>query len=115
MPAAKTKDPTPRSIRELPKLSVLAKRRGKTDGKSTAKIEVQVLIIMAPRYVVMKGLTGSGSRSLGGCASFLSVGLPFATDLAGGFAVLSSYTADCRSVAMHGRISSPFKTCGAPE
>lgn len=49
MPAAKTKDPTPMSMRDLPKLSVFAKRLGKTCGKSTARIEAQVLIIMAPR------------------------------------------------------------------
>ena len=47
-PAEKTKDPTPRSIKEVPQFSTLAKRRGKT-GKSTARIARQVTTIMAPR------------------------------------------------------------------
>jgi len=44
----KTKEPTPRSIREVPQFSTLAKRRGNI-GKSTARIARHVTIIMAPR------------------------------------------------------------------
>lgn len=47
-PAEKTKDPTPRSMREVPQFSTLAKRRGKM-GKSTAKMAMHVTTIMAPR------------------------------------------------------------------
>ena len=47
-PAEKTKDPTPRSMREVPQFSTLAKRRGKM-GKSTARIAMHVTVIMAPR------------------------------------------------------------------
>ena len=47
-PAEKTKEPTPRSMREVPQFSTFAKRRGKT-GKSTARMARQVTAIMAPR------------------------------------------------------------------
>ena len=46
-PAEKTKDPTPKSINEVPQVSTLANRRGKI-LKSTANMERQVTIIMAP-------------------------------------------------------------------
>src|SRR6478609_7435903 len=53
-PAEKTKDPTPRSMREVPHVSTLAKRLGNR-RKSTARIATQVAIIMQPRKFVRKG------------------------------------------------------------
>ena len=47
-PAEKTNEPTPRSMREVPHVSTLAKRRGKM-GKSTARMARMVVIIMPPR------------------------------------------------------------------
>lgn len=47
-PEEKTKEPTPRSISEVPQFSTLAKRRGKM-RKSTARMATQVMTIMAPR------------------------------------------------------------------
>ncbi len=47
-PAEKTKEPTPRSMRDVPQVSTLAKRRGKM-RKSTARMERHVAIIMLPR------------------------------------------------------------------
>ena len=47
-PPEKTNDPTPRSMRDVPQFSTLANRRGKT-RKSTARMAMQVMIIMAPR------------------------------------------------------------------
>ena len=115
IPAAKTKDPTPMSMSDVPKLSVFAKRLGNTAGKSTARMLVQVMIIMAPRYVVMNGLTGKGSRSFAVASCLDSVGWPFASDLAGGFGVSTALVGDCRRVATVGRMSKPFRTCGAEE
>lgn len=54
IPAAKTNDPTPMSINPKPKCSVLANRRGKT-GKSTAKMQMAVMMSIEDRYVVTKG------------------------------------------------------------
>lgn len=62
-PAENTKDPTPISINDVPQVSTFAKRLGKT-LKSTSKIAKQVTIIIVPRYAVMNGLIGSGSKSL---------------------------------------------------
>ena len=47
-PAEKTKEPTPKSIREVPHVSTLANLRGKT-GKSTASMAIHVATIIVPR------------------------------------------------------------------
>lgn len=47
-PAENTKDPTPRSIKDVPQVSTLAKRRGNT-GKSTARMARVVATSIAPR------------------------------------------------------------------
>lgn len=47
-PFVKTNDPTPISIKDVPQFSAFAKRRGKM-RKSTAKMAMQVITIMAPR------------------------------------------------------------------
>ena len=60
-PPENTKEPTPKSMRDVPQFSTLAKRRGKT-LKSTARIATQVMTIIAERYVVMKGWIGRGSE-----------------------------------------------------
>ena len=102
MPAANTKLPTPRSMSDVPKLSVFAKRRGNT-GKSTARILIHVEIIIEARYVVMNGLTGRRSRSLSEGAS---AGLPFGS----GFAISLDLTGDCNKVATDGKTRRPIKT-----
>lgn len=53
-PPENTKEPTPKSMSDVPQFSTLAKRRGKT-LKSTARMATQVIIIIAARYVVRKG------------------------------------------------------------
>ena len=72
------------SMSDVPKDSVLANRLGKT-GKSTAKMLEQVMIIIAPRYAVMKGLTGSGSLSSLTSSSFDADDLPSVSGLRGVF------------------------------
>ena len=62
-PAEKTKDPTPRSIKDVPQVSTFAKRLGKA-LKSTARMARHVIIIIPPLYAVMNGLTGNGSDLL---------------------------------------------------
>ena len=76
-PAEKTKDPTPRSMREVPHVSTLAKRLGNS-RKSTARIATQVAIIMQPRKFVRNGFVDrisncpelSLDRALGGTLAF---------------------------------------------
>src|SRR4030081_2550930 len=58
MPAEKTNDPTPTSIKDVPQVSTFANRRGKT-LKSTARIPRHVAIIIDPRYIVKNGFLGS--------------------------------------------------------
>lgn len=52
-PAAKTKDPTPMSISDVPQFSTFANLRGNI-LKSTASMAKQVITIILPRYVVKK-------------------------------------------------------------
>ena len=64
-PAEKTKDPTPRSISEVPQFSTFANRRGKI-LKSTARMAAHVTTIIEPLYMVTKGLIGKALSELEG-------------------------------------------------
>lgn len=68
----KTNDPTPRSISEVPQVSTLANLRGNT-GKSTAKIAKAVMIIIEPRYAVMKGFFGRNAVAGADAEPFVSL------------------------------------------
>ena len=66
-PAAKTKDPTPISMSDVPQFSTFANLRGNI-LKSTASIAIHVITSIPPRYVVKKDFFGSGL----GASSFVS-------------------------------------------